>query len=336
MGIYIILVLVLFLLTKFEYYEYKRRRLLFVFFLLWLIVGLRGYSVGTDTYHYIIRFEEVEYYSHLKNLEYGWYFLSLIIKRLKLDVQWLFIISSLISLSVMFYAFWLKSKNIMFSILLYVLLFYYFESFNTCRQTVAVSMMLVSICNYCDRKYYGYAMWMFFGVLFHTSALAGLLFPFVKMVKMKKLPTIVFLVLSLVLGLFDMGGFFNQFDVYMLTDTYSHYFDDFSKNTLTISRILMNVFVMIILFSIKGEISLLEKMLLVGIMLQNAFPYPIIIRFFEYFIFTILFVIPNLVISYKKESILLYATLFYAISKFTMFLFANVSGVVPYKFFFEL
>lgn len=181
---------ILLLSAFFAYYaEHDRMRFIricsrvIVFFVLFLPAALR-YETGTDYNSYVNIFYRTTWGSQ----EYGWYLLNIFIRKLGLSVQWVFVFSSfLIYFPICFFT---KRQNFFYLIFLYVVLSFYFKSYNIIRQFIAVSFIISSISFY-EKK--NIALSILFSLLaysFHSSVVlffCTLFFCFVKY-KSKRVP----------------------------------------------------------------------------------------------------------------------------------------------------
>lgn len=333
MSVYIFLVLLLLCYTYKTKSLNNSRTLAFFCLVLAFIAAFRGLEVGTDTMNYVERFYAVNQDNHLKLLEYGWYYLNLFLFNHSMSVRWVFIFTASILSFFVYLSVRNSSKWPLLSLLLYVLFFYYFESYNISRQVVAESIVLLaySLIDWGNKKkiiiYYALIVLALF---FHTSAIIAILLPFLEKVAIRKNHIIWIIIISLAIGQMALGDLVMSKSPSFLLDMYGHYFEDNTITKLSFTRILMNVYIIYIMYNKQGAFSVYDKALVMGIALQNAFPYPIVIRFFEYLIFASIIAIPNICKESRRKEVLL-VTLLYGIVKFSVFLNANVSGVVPYS-----
>ncbi len=130
---------------------YKDLYCIYAFFLLVIISGLRGYSVGGDLHHYIPLFEKIAKQPLTEIFEdydkYG------IIFKLYIKL-WSFIasgptyflfVTSLINVGVVCWFIRKRSPIIWLSFFLYIALGYYTNSFNSVRSTMALVMGIIGV-----------------------------------------------------------------------------------------------------------------------------------------------------------------------------------------------
>lgn len=150
--------------------------LLITFIGLTLLGGLRGASVGTDTYDYIRIFNNIKNYNRLTKLftldiELGYVFLNKLIAVIGGNSQTiLFVTSGIISFGFLYF---IKnhSKNIVLSVFLLLTLYYYYASFNAIRQYIAISILINSYRYIKEKDFIGFIFIIILASLFHMSSL---------------------------------------------------------------------------------------------------------------------------------------------------------------------
>lgn len=330
MLIYII-VLVVFLILFKSFKPQNKTAIILGGIILFTLSAFRGIDVGTDTIHYLYRFESPN--THYKAFEFVWYGLNTFIYNNTRDFQLLLVISSLIIVGGFCLGISKSSKNYVFSLILFFLFYYFFESLNIVRQYMAMSIIFLAATYFSDfsnkRKLLYFLFLVFFAASIHTSAIFALVIPFINFLSIRRFSVVILLVASLIIGLFPLQSQLQSFDFFLLSEMYNHYLEDFDSAGVTATRLLMNAYILFVLLSSKKEYDRFDKYMLIGICLQNAFPYAITIRLFSYLIVFSIISIPNRY-EYKKSSHFLIITLAYGLTKFFVFLQSNVSDVVPY------
>lgn len=189
-----------------------------VFLALFLPAALR-YETGTDYGSYV----DIFYKTTPGSQEYSWYLFNSFIRSLGLSVQWVFVFSSfLIYFPICFFT---KRTNFFYLIFLYIILLFYFKSFNTIRQFIAVSFIISSFSFYEKRNFLLSIIFSLLACSFHVSTVlffCVLLFGLVKY-KNEKVPLVLccfgvvfltlFNVLELSLVLLSSFGF--KYAVYL-------------------------------------------------------------------------------------------------------------------------
>ncbi len=148
-----------------------------IFVVLLALAGFRS-GIGTDYVNYKEAFKlyadgESPYWY---NFEPGFILLIRLFTLLFKDLRIWFFIFSLIPLVFVFKACKNMSVNAIFSIYLYVAMYFYCSSFNLVRQFIAVSIVLFAIDSLIKRKYIKYILLILLASMFHTTALIMLPF----------------------------------------------------------------------------------------------------------------------------------------------------------------
>ena len=333
MAVYILLILLVLLL--FAYRPKGKNSLILTCALLFVISAFRGYSVGTDTIHYVDIFNTITTRAHYKVFELVWYYLNYLIYQSGLSVRYVLIISSAIIIYSFYKGIAFSSKNYLLSVLLFILFFYYFESMNITRQYMAIAIVFCSVCSFKEhatfRDWILYYAITCFAITCHTSAVIALFIPLLYYIPLNRNLSLWLIVASIFVGMFPLQNIIQSYNFLFISEAYNHYFDDFSSVGITGTRLLMNAYIIFVIFSAPNSFNRFDKLMVIGICLQNAFPYPIVIRLFSYLIVFSIISIPNRY-SYNRQSLFLLATLLYGFIKLSVFFGSNVAGVVPYSF----
>ena len=127
--------------------EKQKNRMTFVFALgMILIFGLRGVSVGIDTYSYYYRYTIYEkmLYSVKYASELGFNFYNYVLAKAGLPWQFYLLITSAIFLGILYRFFRKYSKNIYFSTFIFVTIGSFSMAMSGLRQYLAASLCLLS------------------------------------------------------------------------------------------------------------------------------------------------------------------------------------------------
>lgn len=302
---------------------------------LFIISAFRDFSVGTDTIHYVDIFENISLKGRYKVFEFVWYYLNLFIYESGGNVRYVLIITSAIIVFCIYKGITKASSNYLLSITLFVVFYYFFESMNITRQYLALSIIFCAVCYFKDFSnkwtYLFYYIAACFAIICHTSAVIALFIPLIRVIPLNRTIAIALIPSSLFIGMLPLQSLLSGMNFFLISDTYSHYLGDFSSVGITGTRILLNIYIVYVIFSKPRSLNLFDKLMIMGICLQNAFPYPIVIRMFSYLVLFSIISIPNRY-EYNKNMLFLCITLIYGITKFIVFLYSNVAGVVPYSF----
>ena len=195
-----------------------------------LIVGLRSYTVGSDTMSYVDIFRLISNggtYEKDPGFNYVCKFLLLFSE----NPTFLFLVFALLTYSLVIFRLWeLRGKcSFTLSFLTFYSLFF-FQSMNGVRQLVAVAIVFYATRFLFKRNYYLYvALVLLAATLFHLSAVLGFvligpeLFFWKELKKKEKTALVVILVLAVSFVVF----LFPRVPGYL--DSYRHYFDTVKK-----------------------------------------------------------------------------------------------------------
>ncbi|NMA73042.1 MAG: EpsG family protein, partial [Bacteroidales bacterium] len=142
-----------------------------VFLTLWLIAGLR-YNVGRDFANYLREFNFL-LYGRVSWIDFepGYRLLSSAIALFTTNAQYLFLVTSFITLWFVFKAIDKHSESFYLSLFLFVAMYFYFNSFNEVRHYMAVSISFYGTRYLAKRDFTKYAITIVIASLFHYSAL---------------------------------------------------------------------------------------------------------------------------------------------------------------------
>ena len=198
--------------------------------------------------------------------------------------------------------------------------------------------MAITFCAVCFfKEHSGVRAWLLYYVMAciaitcHTSAIIALIIPLFIYLPLNRTTSLCLIIASIIIGFFPLQHFLQSYNLFLISDTYGHYLDEYSSVGVTGTRLLMNGYIVYVIFCKPKAMDCFDKLMIMGICLQNAFPYPIAIRFFSYLILFSIISIPNRY-SCNRNKLFLYVTLLYGVIKFFVFLNTNVAGVVPYSF----
>lgn len=184
----------------------QTRRLLFValFLVLFLVAALR-YDTGIDYWNYVSIFERYQMGMDLSYIEWGFMLLVGIISSLGLGPQWVFVIISFFTILFFIKAFYEQSESFTLSIFFYMVLGYYFYSFNSIRYYLAVAIAFYSLKYILQKKYLPFLVWILVASAFHKSVLVVLLFyPVARFVQTNTISkALMFLISTQVVGIFS-------------------------------------------------------------------------------------------------------------------------------------
>lgn len=140
-------------------------------FLVLFLPATFRYGIGTDYFNYVDIFYDIKNgYNTTK--EFGWYILNIGVINLKLQYQWIFVISSFITYLILLM---IPKNDFWITITSYYIIYYTF-SFNAIRNAMALSFMILAYFAY-EKKKMGMSLFLILcGCLYHIS---NILFVFV-------------------------------------------------------------------------------------------------------------------------------------------------------------
>lgn len=160
----------------------RRRYLCFCFFLLFLLMGLRGPSVGNDTMQYYQAYETLGKlpWRDVAQQRYEWGFFAFckILYGISPHPQTLLLVTSGFFCAVMAHFLLRYGENIVLAAVLFLLLNFIAVFLNLMRQMMAVCMVILAMERWWDKKYLSSVLLLLAAPMFHRSALICLLFPF--------------------------------------------------------------------------------------------------------------------------------------------------------------
>ena len=314
---------------------------------LWILYGLRDYTVGTDTKAYYYNFTHIDS-SLFRGLEYGWSFLNNLVLYISGEFTFFLFLVGGIQLFFLSVALFKGSSNILLSLLLYYTFFFYLNSYIIARQIISCSIVLcafVALNNSIRFTYLRYLLWVFLASLFHSSAFLLLLFPWFKHLKLPILISVSLLFLSFFFGYLVLPL---VTQIISFNDTYSMYLSelDIESNKLSLNLIAQNGIVLFLSIFQKNK-NCYFYFFLLGVVLLNLFVFSIILtRIALIFTISIVLLVPNLKlkrnyifylgdkISFSFETLVKLGITIYSIIALIIMVIDNVSMVCPYKFVF--
>lgn len=150
-----------------------------------LIGGLRTIDMGWDTQLYAVpvfrdvssmNISQIFNYMNAKTMEPGFIFIVFILSKICNNINFvLFGLISIISYSVLYYAYKNRDKSkIVFSLFLYEMVLYSI-AYSTLRQCTALALILIACMKFMDKKYFKAIFLFVISCFFHNSAYMALL-----------------------------------------------------------------------------------------------------------------------------------------------------------------
>lgn len=320
--------------------------MIFSFVILFTISAFRAPHVGTDTANYIHGFnliasQDFESIFSIVRWEIGYTLLNKLISLVSNNSQAIIIVTSFFILFFMIYAIKKFSTNVVFSLYLFITLYYYFASFNLIRQFIAIAILLVGYEFIKERSFWKFLLTVIIASLFHQSALIFIMLYFLYGIRLnaKKIILIIFGFVFLIYSFDILIKFFLKLFPYYQVYLDTAYFEGAGLLVPLISAsiLLFGLFIKVTNSTDKEFDFLLIIMalsLLIGIFSMKV---SLFNRFGYYTnIFNILF-IPKAITSVREKKLrIIY---YYVVFSITMayflirFVVEGWHGVTPYEFF---
>lgn len=190
---FLLVILFIYLFSKLDKLMFKV--LIFIFMTLIIVIAGLRYEIGTDYPTYRKIYFSLSLDNH-KYIELGYGYVNLFFKYMNFSYEFTVFIFSLV-INLLFYRFIKKhSVSLFFSLLLYVLLNYYFITFNAVRQMIAIGIFLNSIEYIFKKQYFKFIGITLLAALFHYVVLLAIIYPLFRI--KKQYIFIFFWVLSLI------------------------------------------------------------------------------------------------------------------------------------------
>ncbi|MFI3939871.1 EpsG family protein [Vagococcus fluvialis] len=209
-------------------------------FILFLVAALRGNGIG-DYFVYLNYSKLINTTSDLFNsnfpMEFGFRLLSYIVNTLKFNSQWVIASMNAISISCIYFFIKRHSPDMLFSVLLFLPLFFLFDM-HTARTAVAIGIGSLSLKYVVDRKLIKFILIVFIAAQFHNIAWVLLIIYLINFIQLSYLFYIfsilislfivklinINLIISQVFKLVGLHEFESRFLIYSTNTTYGYEF----------------------------------------------------------------------------------------------------------------
>ncbi|MBE6176125.1 MAG: EpsG family protein [Rikenellaceae bacterium] len=359
MFIYIFLpILLLFLLTI-----RGKGKVVFALLLLFLINVCRDYSVGYDYGHNykrtydneILTNQSVNTYNEgdsfnlleaeRETVEIGWTMLEAFGKANNLPFSVVNFIAAIIIFIALAYSL-KQSPWPILSILLYVLLFRYYATFNTIRQSISAIIFVASIPYIEKRQFIKYLLCCLSAAAFHLSALLMVFIYFLPKIKISFKISLVLIVGAFVMSalnidmilfswIYDSGYMFDAYAKYLAIENEYNY----PIIYLYVPCVLLLIPYILLSYKLKDKyIDIYQLLFVISIIISVlSIHHEVLFRINEYFRTALIIAIPVLLLRNKPKSVLTFenlvilgcCTVYYSI-----YLFLNANAIRPYALIF--
>lgn len=314
----------------------KRLSFLFILVSLGTFSAVRD-GIGIDYSSYLIHIERI-YLGFPSYMELGFQYLSKIIMKYIKEPKSVIAVSSFLTCYFFISAIYKQSKNIKMSIYLFLTWGYYFFTFNTVRNYLALSIALFAISYVFEKKYIKFTFWIIIAFLFHKSALICLPIYIIANREFSKKTYLFMIFVSLLLFLFKSQLRTIAFWVYPMYEG-----SVYDSGRISIFNILKSLFVqaygMIYYRKVKEDHKLIAYFNLnfIALIIYTALYWlPEISRIGFYFNIVSILFIPNLTSLLNKENRLIINFMVYSLSMILFILlmsgfYSPTIQLLPYK-----
>ncbi|PXW92009.1 EpsG-like putative glucosyltransferase [Streptohalobacillus salinus] len=292
----------------------KKMSFISVFLTLGLFSAFRD-GIGIDYISYIMHIERIA--MGLPNyMEPGFQYLAKFIMYITKDPRMVIGAASIITSFFYVSAIYKQSNNIKFSVFLFLTWGYYFFTFNTIRNYLALSIVIYAIVYLFDRKYFKFIFGILIAALFHKSALICLPLYFIASKKINKQTYLLIAMSSLLL--FFLKDLLRDVAFWIYPQYEGTVYDTGRISIFNILKSSVVLFYGVMYYSkIKADIKLRTYFNLNFfslIIYTSLYWLPEISRIGFYFNIVSIFLIPNLTILIKKRDRMIINLLIYSFS----------------------
>lgn len=309
------------------------------FLIIFLLSGFRV-DVGLDSPSYVRIFNDIYTYD-FTYFEPGFRLLITTIQYFTTDPQWLFIISSLLTVGGIFISIKKFSVNPALSVFLFCTMGFLSHSFNLTRQFISIAIILYSLSFVINKQFMKYVICVVLAALFHQTAL--IMLPMYFLLRLKAAPAY-YILITLIAGALSV------FQSAIINSVVMNFYPQYYDEGLLTDRIISPYYIILCLSLLALAIYLLYKKrismnndesrimvnLIYLIMLAHIFFVwvPLSNRVSLYLDITLILVIPKLLTYieskiYRQVATML-AVLYFCYAAYSS-LQDNANGVLPYK-----
>lgn len=334
----------------------KRKKKLYVivsFTSIFLISGLRGYTVGTDTVNYqqlFILVSNVDFSNIFvwSRTEPGYLLLTKILSIVTIEPQAITILNSaIIVFGIALFVFY-NSDNVCISTFLFLATFYFCASLNISRQFIAVALICNSFYFFKRGKIKTFIAIVLLASLFHISSIVFIFAIFLKHIKPKAISFILITLISFAISLiviqfnYILMSLLSHYEVYIGT---SYFLEKSVRGAIIIwfCQLCLACFSIYFISKDSSKMEKAEKEELFYLSVFMVFSVTIGIigtkiyifnRISNYFGIFMIILIPKILNKFKNFSKLFYLLLIFLMTLYYYYMLnTGTEGVVPYKFF---
>ncbi|QEZ70104.1 EpsG family protein [Paraclostridium bifermentans] len=239
-------------------YKIVSKILNFIMFLsMWIVAGIR-YNVGTDYTLYSNYFKNINSIT-LENsvMEIGYMWLNKVTNFFCDSNQIIFIVTSFITIYLVFKTILKYSKRYELSLYLFITMYFYYSSFNITRQYIAIAITFYAIKYIINSNFKKYIISVIVASLFHNSALIMIPFYFILKMNINKKLVLNLTILSII-SFASIGKIINI--VFTILPRYQKYVgSSFLSQESSWMHLIVIIALIVIVLPIKNRLIIEDK-----------------------------------------------------------------------------
>ena len=223
----LVIISILYLLTEKKNRARNRVFLSASFIVMLAVSTFRGYSVGGDLLNYIPLFDEIgkSSFESIFNgyTKYGYVFTCYIkaVSLISSNTTFILFAISLINLGFVFYFIRKHSCNYWLSLMIYISMAYYTNTFNSIRSSMALAVGMLAIHYLLENKNFKYLLLCIIAIEIHKTIFPVLFVYFLKKIKPSRILLVSAIAVSIILvNILNLDFFFNAIALY--SDDYAN------------------------------------------------------------------------------------------------------------------
>lgn len=321
----------------------EKNLIAFSVFQLFLTTVLKRYDVGSDVLVYKDGFESIATLSWGElftfDWEIGYVLINKVISIFTNNFFFLILLMYIVIYLLLVRFVLAESSNKLLSIYLFVVMGFFTFTFSSYRQSIALMLTTLSTKYVKERKFYPFFLTVILATLFHNSAIVFVIVYFLQNIEIDKNYAKVLFFSSLMLFIF--GGSIANFLVSLYNPNYQIIAGEGYKLFAVYIFIVISAMTVYLYNKEKhyqsNNVKLFLHLMTIATILQIvSFNLSIFVRVVTYFSFSLVILIPNVIMSInnvKYRRIAFVITIIFTFLFFLIYLKGNPYDTVPYSFF---
>ena len=314
-----------------------------IFFILFLVMGLR-YGIGQDYFFtYKPVFETILRNGNYNNIEFGFVLLNKIIQFFTNDYIWIFIVTSFIFVCFVLKSIYDQSVNIAMSIFIMICDCFYFYAMNVVRQSIVIAIFIYAIKYIQEKNLKKYLLFLLVASTIHKIALIFIPVYFISQIRIDKK---LFVFLSVVI--YTLIPFvFKILNVILFNTKYGNYLSGYYQvNEGSMISPIINLLLIVICYFISdrtiydSKLNIYKNIHILGFWCSMFLgTIPLISRIFVNFYHVIYLTIPYIISKFSNSStkkIMWFVCIIAFLVNFIYSIYLkNGNNVLPYNWIFN-